>query len=170
MARYTLIDPVTGEQHTLSELELTRNIQIGCILLQGQEHVGIITRRDLVAFARWCAGKILARLKCEPDHTVTHALSLVDRWLEDERSVTSEELEAAQDAAWDAGSAAWVAADAAARATADAWAAAAGAARAAASAACAAADATAAAWTAAAGAISYEVQAQWWVEHLQTGK
>jgi len=167
MAQYTLIDPATGQQTTLSEAELTRNLQLNCILLQDRKHIGIITRRDLVAFARWCAGKMLARLVDEPDLKVTHALSLVDRWLEDQQSVTPEELEAAARAAgaaqaaeavaWAAGAtteavagAAWAAAEAVAWAT-----------RAAAR----------TAWvTRATQTASYEVQAQWLVEHLRSEK
>jgi len=159
MHQYTLIDPVTGEQTTLSELELTRNLQLSCILLRGNEHLGIITHRDLVAFARWCAGETLTLLVDEPDLKVTHALSLVDRWLENEKSVTSEELVAA---AYDARTAT-MAADRAAEAA--SWTTTMAADRA----------AEAAVWAArtaqtAARATSYEVQTQWLVEHLQSGK
>jgi len=180
MAQYTLIDPATGRQTTLSEVELTRNLQIGCILLRDGEHIGIITHRDLVAFARWCAGKMLARLVDEPDLKVTHTLTMVDQWLEDQQSVTPEELKAAADAAWaarTAEAAAWTAAQAVAgaawAAARAAWAveaawAAAEAARFAAQAAWAAARA---AWAAEATEIaSYEAQACWLVEHLQSGK
>ena len=170
MPEYTLIDPVTGEQRTLSELELTRNIRLNCILLRDQKHLGIITHRDMVSFSRWCASReALARSGREPDQRTVHALVLVDRWLEDELNITSEELKAAARAA-----------DAAAGAAADAgaaWAAEAAraveAARAAARAAEAAADAEAARAVEAARAAwaaSYEAQAQWWVEHLQSGK
>ena len=163
MARYTLIDPVTGQQTSLSEAELTRNLRISCILLRGDEHLGIITHRDLVSFSRWCAGEMLARSGRKPDQRTVHALVLVDRWLEDELNITSEELkaaagaaaEAAAEAAWAAAGAAWAAAEAA-RAAADR----------------AAAGAAGFAWAAraAAGAASYEAQAQWWVEHLQSGQ
>ena len=155
MAQYTLIDPVTGEQSTLGEIELTRNIRLNCILLRDQKHLGIITHRDLVSFSRWCAGEMLARSGRKPDQRTVHALVLVDRWLEDERSLSNEELEAAAGASW----AAWAAA-------------AAGAAGAAADAAEAAARASWAAWAAAEAArtASYEAQAQWLVEHLQSGK
>ena len=182
MARYTLIDPVTGQQTSLSEAELTRNLRISCILLRGDEHLGIITHRDLVSFSRWCADEALARSGREPDQRTVHALVLVDRWLEDERSLSNEELEAAAGASWAAWAAAAAgaagaaadAAEAAARASWAAWAAAeaADAARAAAEAAEAAARASRAAWAAAEAArtASYEAQAQWLVEHLQSGK
>ena len=155
MIWYAIIDPVTGQRRTLSETELTRNLEINCILLRGDEHIGIITHRDLVVFARWCAGVTLARLRDETPQRVTHALHLVDRWLEDERSVSNEELKAAAADAGDA--AAWAAADAAA------WAAAG-------TAVAAAADAAWAAAGTARVAASYETQARWLVQHLQTGK
>jgi len=158
MSRYTLVDSVTGKQTFLSEIDLTRNLQLSCILLRGNEHLGIITHRDLVAFARWCAGETLTLLVDEPDLKVTHALSLVDQWLEDQQSVTPEELEAAAGAAARAAQAAR-----AARAAAEA----AEAARTAGAAAWAAAGA---AWDAGSRGLLYESQAQWLVEHLQSGK
>ena len=150
MSSYALIDPVTGRQWTLLEDRLTRNLRLNCILLQDGKHIGIITHRDLVVFTRWCAGEMLTRLVDEPDLKVTHTLTMVDRWLEDERSLSNEELEAAADAAW----AAALSARTAARTAEAAWAAQ------------AAADAAAELTLAA----SYEAQAQWWVEHLQSGK
>jgi len=172
MARYTLIDPVTGEQHTLSELELTQNIRLNCILFRDQEHLGIVTHRDLVLFARWCTNETLARLKGEPNQRVAHALSLVDRWLEDEKSVTSEELEAAaRAAAWAAApaitdAAPLVAFVAARTAT---WTAQAAAQRAAVYG-DGASNAAMATSQVSRDYTSYEAQAQWWVEHLQSGK
>ena len=158
MHQYTLIDPVTGQQTFLSEAELTRSLRPNCILLRGKEYLGIITHRDLVLFAQWCAMEAIARVKDAPTPEVQYALTLVDRWLEDQQSVTPEELEAAAGAAW-AAWAAWAAAGAA-EAAGFAWAAA------------GAAEAAGFAWAAraAAGAASYEAQAQWWVEHLQSGQ
>jgi len=101
MIQYTLLDPVTGYRWTVSDFRLTRNLRLNTVLLRGDEHLGIITRRDQVVFARWCVGEILARLKGEPDRRVAHALSLVDRWLEDESCVTPEELEVARSAVYD---------------------------------------------------------------------
>ena len=169
MARYTLIDPVTGQQTSLSEAELTRNLRISCILLRGDEHLGIITHRDLVSFSRWCAGEMLAKVKGTPAPETQHALTLVDRWLEDELNITSKELKAAAEAsftadaaAWAAWAAAWAAHGAtAARDDAD-WAAQV-AARAAQAAAGAARDAEG-------RGLSYESQAQWFVEHLKPGQ
>lgn len=170
MAKYTLIDPVTGKRWFPTETMLTQNLQLNCILLQDEEHLGIITHRDLVAFSRWCAGKILARLKDEPDLRVTHALTLVDRWLENQQSVTPEELEAARNAAWDvwvAESAVWELAEYSATI-----------AESTILTVVRAADATAeVAWVAAwvaenaqSARISYEAQVQWFVEHLRSGK
>ncbi len=168
MAQYTLVDPATGKQWNLPAAELTESLQMNCILFRDGEHLGIITHRDLVAFTRWCASETMAQAKEPPNHRVTHALSLVIRWLEDEKSVSSDELQVAAHAAWAADAAAW-----AAHAV---WAAAHAAEAAAHAAEAAAHAAEAAAWAAAgaaahdAGYISYEAQAQWLAEHLQSGK
>ncbi len=160
MTQYTLVNPTTGKRKSFSAGNLTGNLQMNCILFRGDEHLGIITHRDLVLFTRWCAGETLAQAKEPPNHRVTHVLSLVDRWLEDEKSVSSKELEAASRAAWacagvdGAWAAAWTAAIAAegdlAGANIAAW----------------SSDASMyASWV-----TSYEAQAQWLVEHLQSGK
>ncbi len=177
--QYTMVDPVTGKRKSFSACDLTGNLQMDCVLFRGDEHIGIITRRDLVFFTWWCASETLTQVKGAPDQRVTSILAMVERWLEDEKSVSSEELKAATDAAWvaarvasaarpSAWAAAWTGAAHAAAARA-AWAAAwTGAAHAAAEAAACAAGAAGAAR--AAGYISYEVQVQWLVEHLQSGK
>ena len=174
MIQYTLVDPMTGELLSLSEIDLTQSLRINCILLCGDEHIGVITHRDLVVFARWCAGVMLPKLRGEPDQRVIHVLQLVDRWLDGEGSVSNEKLKAAADAADAAAGAAW-AAQAAADAAHDAQTAqvAAYAAHATWAAAQAAADAAHAAQAAAAEAaqaVSYKTQAHWLVEHLQSGK
>ncbi len=164
MPEYTLFDPTTGQQWTLIETWLTRELELNCILLRENEHLGIITHRDVVLFTQWCTGKILSRMKGEPDQRVTRALRLVDKWLEDEQSVTSDELEAAAGIAWAAAQDALVVDVATAQAAArtvetimrSAWTAARAAGR--------------AAETARSVGISYEAQAQWFVEHLQSGK
>ena len=164
MVQFTLIDPVTGKQWNVNKAGLTRELRLNCILLRDGEHLGIITHRDMVAFTRWCADEMLARLRHKPDQKVTHALTLVDRWLEDEKSVTNEELEAARNTTWAARNVAKRLGTA--RAAEAIWAAI-----------CtiqsvytseSAADATDAAarnatWYA---KTSYEAQAQWLVEHL----
>ncbi len=162
MPEYALIDPVTGQQRTSTKTWLTRVLQLNCILLRENEHLGIITHRDLVLFARWCAGEMLARLEGEPHQSVVHALGLVDKWLEDVQSVTSEELEAAirtvdRNASWVAWSVDVAAARCAARAIETIM-----------------RSTRTAVWRTAENAyavgISFETQAQWLVEHLQSGK
>jgi len=147
----------------VQEHDLTRKIASNDILARENEHIGIVTHRDLVVFVRWLAVETLARVKGTPAPETQYALILVDRWLEDQQSVSNEELEAAAFDAWDAGAAA----RAAARAT--AWAAA-RAAWAATTAAQAAAHATWAAVEIAAEIASYEAQARWLVEHLRSEK
>ena len=153
MTQYTMVDLVTGQQTTLSEINLTRKLAPNCILLAGQEHIGIITHRDLVVFTRWCVGEMLTRSGHEPDQRAVHALVLVDRWLEDQQSVTPEELKDTAEAVWAAG-AARAAAEAAWSAARTAW------------------SAGAAVWAAGAAedyGLSYKSQAQWLVQHLQSG-
>lgn len=156
MTQYTLLDPVTGYQRPVSALGLIQNIRLNCIILRDGEHLGIITHRDLVLFTRWCAGEMMVRLKGKPDQSAVHVLRLVDKWLEDERSVTSKELEAARNAAWAARTIASLAAAQAA------WAA------------LTIAQPHEAVWAAEAasaatrGWVSYETQVQWLVEHLQS--
>ena len=107
MPEYTLINPVTGKRWFVPVDGLTRELRLNCILFRGDEHLGIITHRDLIAFTRWCISKILALLEGEPDQRMVHALALVDRWLEDEKSVTPEELEACRLKTQAASGAAW---------------------------------------------------------------
>lgn len=67
MNNYTLLDSITGKQWTSTEIDLTRDLRLNCILLRGGEHIGIITHRDLVLFAWWCASEMLTRLEGKPD-------------------------------------------------------------------------------------------------------
>ena len=91
MARYTLINPTTGTTQEMGEFELPWSLRPNCILIRGHKHLGIVTHRDLVLFTRWYAGQARARYKYPPEAALA-ALGLVDRWLEDEGSVTPEEL------------------------------------------------------------------------------
>ena len=157
---YTLINPVTGQRWPLLKNNLTRNLMPNCIFLQDGEHLGVVTHRDLVVFVRRCVSEVLvAQLVDEPDQSLIHVLGLVDRWLEDEKSVTPEELKAASKTAETSACTTdqpsltiWIAMQLS-RAAADiAW-----------------AD-----WCAARSSeyayragFSYETQAQWLVEHLQ---
>jgi len=190
MTQYTLLNPLTGASKTLSKTFLTRSLELNVILLRGDEHVGIITHRDLVTFLRWCADQVLSRCQTVPPETRT-ALDLVDKWLVDPGSVSNEVLWAAADAvgpervgggaSWTAQAAAKAAKAAGTAAKAAAWAArdVANAAAQAADAAWAADDARAAAdavgparaaaWTAQVE-VSYEAQAQWLVEHLRSAQ
>ena len=160
MIQYTLVDPMTGELLSLPETELTRNLQLNVILLQEDEHIGIITHRDLVSFCRWCAGRALSQCRTAPSEAWA-TLNLVDKWLVDPGSVSNEELDRA---AWAAALAAAEAAEAAAEAAAGA------AARAAGVAALAAEVAEVAARDAEAADVSFEAQAQWLVEHLRSAQ
>jgi len=129
-------------------------MRVNHILLRGDEHIGVITHRDVVSFCRWCVEKTLAQCHTVPPEVYT-ALGLVDKWLIDPGSASSEELKQAAAAA-DVACPGAVAARAA-------WAA---------SSAAGAADvAGSAAWAANNSAgVSFEAQAQWLVEHLRSAQ
>jgi len=165
MTRYTLLDPITGDASMVAVSELTQQLRVNHILLRGEEPIGIITHRDVVFFCRWCLEKTLAQRQTVPSvpskvyPEAYTAVGLVDKWLEDPDSVSSEELKQASDAAWSVGpgpaGCGWAAASAA-------------------DAASVAADADGAAAVAARSAdraeVSFEAQAQWFVEHLKSNQ
>ena len=98
MTQYTLLDPLTGASKTLYASELTRNLTVNVILLREDEHIGIITHRDLVSFCRWCAGRALSQCQTVLPEARA-ALELVDKWLLDPDSVSNEELNRAAETA-----------------------------------------------------------------------
>lgn len=170
MTQYTLLNPHTGVSKTLPKIRLTRSLEINDILLEDGGHVGIVTHHDLVSFNRWYAGLVLSRRQTVPSE-VHAALELVDKWLVDPKSVSSEQLTQAAEVA-DIAEVAW--AVWAARSAAEAAWAARSAGYAAADAAWAAVDADAedAALVAAVGpaVASCKEQAQWLVDHLRSAQ
>lgn len=173
MTQYTLLNPHTGVSKTLPKIRLTRSLELNAILLEDGEHVGIVTHYDLVSFNRWYAGLVLSRHQTVPPEAHA-ALELVDKWLVDPKSVSSEQLTQAADVV-DIAEVAW--AVWAARSAADAAWAARTAGYAAADAAWAAwvavdADAEDAALVAAVGpaVASCKEQAQWLVDHLRSAQ
>jgi len=157
MSQYTLLNPFSGETMGTSARELTRNLEINRILIFGDVPVGIITHRDLVSFSRWCAGQVLSQHQTVPPRARA-ALTLVDRWLVDPDSVSSEELNRAtrdtgRVAAWDVWAAVQTATDAANAAAYVAG--------------CAVRTAGASAY---ADDVSFEAQAQWFQEHLRSAQ
>lgn len=161
MTQYTLLNPHTGVSKTLPKIRLTRSLELNAILLEDGEHIGVITHHDLVSFNRWHAGLVLSRRQTVPPE-VHAALELVDKWLVDSKSVSSEELTQAADAV-DIAEVAW-AVWAARSATDAAWAAR--------TAGYAAAVAEDAALVAAVGpaVASCKEQAQWLVDHLRSAQ
>ena len=160
---YQIISLVTLKTSTVSFDKLSRSLKLNSIVSYDGQPIGLVTHWDLVFFSRTWAGWALEDCGERPPEEVLVALSLVDQWLQDSGSVSSEELRAAGAAAarvawaaaaarvaWAAGAAAGAARAAAAAEAAAAWAAraAAWAARAAAGAA-RAAEAAGAAWAAA---------------------
>ena len=152
MTRYTLLNPLTGNTLTAAACELTHHLRVNHILLHAGKHIGIITHRDVVSFCRWCAEKTLAQRQAVPPEVYV-ALALVDKWLIDPGSVSSEELSAAGEAAWDVATdtetarVAWATAVATDAETHDA--------------------AGSAAWAANSAGVPFEAQAQWLVKYLK---
>ena len=160
---YRITSLTTLKTSTVSLDELSRYLKLNSIICCDDRPIGLVTHWDLVFFARTWAAWALEERGEKPPLSDLEALSLVDQWLQDPGSVSSEELRAAARAA--AGAAAWAAeaAEAAAGAAAGAAVAAAWAARAAAEAAEAAAEAA----EAAAEAAAYQRQGEFIIEHLK---
>ena len=144
---YQITSLVTLKTSTVSLDVLSRSLKLNSIVSCDGQPIGLVTHWDLVFFARTWAAWALEERGEKPPPSALEVLSLVDKWLQVPGSVSSEELWAAEAAAWAAGaaeSAAEAAAEAAARAAADA-----GAAR------------------AAAEAASFRKQGKFIIEHLK---
>lgn len=99
MAIYTLLDPISGRVTGHDDRDFLSYLQhVNHILLRGEEHIGIITPRDLVVFARWCTGRIMSMHSNNHFPVCQRALALVDRWLDDPESTDKLQL---TDAAWE---------------------------------------------------------------------
>ena len=180
---YRITSLATLATDTVSLDILSRNLKLNSIVSCDDQPLGLVAHWDLVFLSRTWARWALDAAQKKPPEEVLVALSLVDQWLQDPGSVSSEELWAAAGAARAAAeaaaqaaagaaaeAAAWAAAGAAARTVAGAAAqvaaraAAAGAARAAAEAAAEAAEAAA---EAAARTVAYQRQGKFIIEHLK---
>lgn len=95
MTQYTLLDPITGTLKKVHVSNLTRNLQPNVILLRGDVPIGIITHGDIVLFCRQCTHIILSQCQKELPSEIYATLDLVDKWLEDPRHVSNEELKQA---------------------------------------------------------------------------
>ena len=160
-ATYQITSLATLKTSTVSLDKLSRSLLLNSIICCDDQPLGLVTHWDLVFFARTWARWALDAAQKKPPEEVLVALSLVDQWLQDPGSVSSEELWAAAGAARAAAGAARAAAMAAAGA------AAADAAEAAGAAAGAAAEAAGWAAVAAAGAASFRKQGEFITEHLK---
>ena len=121
MTTYEVIDPLPGSRWQGGLEELSRNLNVNSLLCSvsedgAQKVLGLILHRDLVLFALQWAKSVNE----EPDTDVLKCLELTEKWLEDEDSVTKEELRNAAAYAADATRASYAAHAAAARAAASA--------------------------------------------------
>ena len=161
-ATYQVTSLTTLETSTVSLDELSRSLKLNSIVSYDGQSLGLVTHWDLVFLSRTWARWALEECGEKTPAGALEALSLVDQWLQDPRSVSGEELNAA---AWAARAAA-AAADAAAAAEAAEAAAEAAAATAAWAAAGAAAGAARRA-AEAAEAAAYQRQGKFIIEHLK---
>jgi hypothetical protein len=105
-----VIDSVIGETKEVDLIHLSRSLMLNSIVARvtpdgGLEHLGPITRQDLVFFAHTWATWAFEASKAKPHKTV-EVLRLVGLWLQNPKSVSSSKLETcfldAARAAWDA--------------------------------------------------------------------
>ena len=100
MTTYEVIDPLAGSRWQ-GELELlSMNLKINSLLCSVSENgaqkvLGLILHRDLVLFALQWAKSVNE----DPVPEVLKCFELTEKWLEDEDSVTKEELYSTGDAA-----------------------------------------------------------------------
>jgi len=117
MTTYEVIDPQTGDLWQGGLDALSRQLKVNALLCSVDEigartNLGIILHRDIVFFALEWAKSANEDRKAE----VLKCFELTEQWLEDEDSVTREELDSAARAAYAHGARAAHTARAAARA------------------------------------------------------
>jgi len=97
---YQIISLVTLKTSTVSLDKLSRSLNLNSIICCDDQPLGLVTHWDLVFSARTWAGWALEECgEKPPPPSALEALSLVDKWLQDSGSVSSEELRAAGAAA-----------------------------------------------------------------------
>ena len=96
---YQITSLATLATDTVSLDILSRNLKLNSIVSCDDQPLGRVTHRDLVFFSRTWAGWALEECGEKPSPSALEALSLVDKWLQDPGSVSSEELRAAEAAA-----------------------------------------------------------------------
>ena len=93
MTTYEVIDPLTGSRWRGDLKYLSRNLKVNALLRSVSEdgartNLGLILQRDVVFFALQWAKSI----DVEPTAEALKCFELIEKWLEDEDSVTKEEL------------------------------------------------------------------------------
>ena len=96
MTTYEVIDPLTGSRWKGDLKKLSRNLKINALLCSVSEdgartNLGLILQRDVVFFTLQWAKSVIKDLVPE----VLKCFELTEKWLEDEDSVTKEELRSA---------------------------------------------------------------------------
>jgi len=120
---YRIVTPGTSKEVTLGEI--SRNLkpqsEIYSIQEDGEVYLGLISHKTLVLFSTEFADYAIKNYAKREIPEAEACIRLTRKWIEDDSSVSKEELRAAADAAYDAADAAYAyAAAAAADADADA--------------------------------------------------
>lgn len=99
MTKYTLIDPETGVMAHYYESRLLDQLVVNRILLENDEHIGIITGRDLISSNAWRIGRIMSIHSSKNFPASRRAVALVNKWLDDPESIDRNQLlDASRDA------------------------------------------------------------------------
>jgi len=116
--KFRIIKLSDGSQKDCSFQDLSKSLTPNCIILRikedGFESIGLVTHQTLVFFAVEFAHYALQNYTKKKSPEAEICISLVRKWIEDDTSVSNEELRVAADAAYDAADAAAKAAYAAA--------------------------------------------------------
>jgi len=115
--KFRIINLTDGSQKDCSFQDLSKCLSSNCVILrvkeEGFQSIGLVTHQTLVFFAVEFAHYALQNYAKKKSPEAEICISLVRKWIEDDTSVSNEELRAAYAAAYSAANAAYAAADAA---------------------------------------------------------
>jgi len=115
--KFRIIKLSDGSQKDCSFEDLSKCLSSNCIILrvkeEGFQSIGLVSHQTLVFFAVEFAHYALQNYAKKKSPEAEICISLVRKWIEDDTSVSNEELRAAYAAAYSAANAAYAAADAA---------------------------------------------------------
>jgi len=113
--KYKIVTSGTSKEVTLGEISRNIGIQSDIFVLLDKEiYLGLVSHKTLVFFATEFAHYALQNYAKKKSPEAEICISLVRKWIEDDTSVSNEELRVAANAAYDAADAADYASNAAA--------------------------------------------------------